>query len=126
MKYYLVTLSGAPEKAAEESAPDMEQSFAGSMTVSLASAASSEHRDEIKQFPCILGRGDEVNIRVKNGNVSRRHCRLTKEDDRFFIEDLGSTNGTELRGKGISSKTDLRDGDLITVGGVLLRFEIKE
>uniref|UniRef100_A0A7C5YZU0 FHA domain-containing protein n=1 Tax=Ignisphaera aggregans TaxID=334771 RepID=A0A7C5YZU0_9CREN len=57
--------------------------------------------------------------------ISRRHFMITLEPGGFFIEDLGSANGTtvndtDIRGKG---KVLLKPGDVIGVGGVVkLRF----
>jgi hypothetical protein len=59
--------------------------------------------------------------------ISRRHFMITLEPGGFFIEDLGSANGTtlndaDIRGKG---KVPLKSGDTIGVGGVLkLRFRV--
>jgi hypothetical protein len=59
--------------------------------------------------------------------ISRRHFMITLEPGGFFIEDLGSSNGTtlndaDIRGKG---KVPLKSGDTIGVGGVLkLRFRV--
>jgi pSer/pThr/pTyr-binding forkhead associated (FHA) protein len=59
--------------------------------------------------------------------VSRRHARIILREGQYFVEDLGSTNGTFLnRGKrlmpGVSQP--LRDGDEIIVGKTFLRFHI--
>lgn len=59
--------------------------------------------------------------------VSRRHARITLRDGQYFLEDLGSTNGTFLnRGKRLPPgyRQPLRDGDEIIVGKTFLRFFI--
>jgi len=59
--------------------------------------------------------------------VSRRHARILREDNRFLIEDLGSTNGTFVnRGRRLlpGSRQQLEDGDEIIVGKTFLRFKI--
>lgn len=59
--------------------------------------------------------------------VSRRHARILREDNRFFIEDLGSTNGTFInRGRRLlpGNRQRLEDGDEIIVGKTFLRFKI--
>jgi len=48
--------------------------------------------------------------------VSRRHARITVEANRATIEDLGSKNGTFVRGERISAATPLRDGDEVIFG----------
>ncbi len=59
--------------------------------------------------------------------VSRRHARITWRDGQYFLEDLGSTNGTFVnRGKRLPPgyRQPLRDGDEIIVGKTFLRFYI--
>lgn len=81
-------------------------------------------RDEVT-----LGRALEANVRVNDPRASRMHARISLERDaqsgetRYRITDLGSTNGTLLNGEPVTSAV-LRDGDKITVGEHLLRFEM--
>jgi hypothetical protein len=59
--------------------------------------------------------------------VSRRHARITLVEGKYFVEDLGSTNGTFVnRGKRLSPGTrqPLKDGDEIIVGKTFLRFRL--
>lgn len=59
--------------------------------------------------------------------VSRRHARITMSDGKYFLEDLGSTNGTFVnRGKRLppGTRQPLNDGDEIIVGKTFLRFQL--
>jgi hypothetical protein len=59
--------------------------------------------------------------------VSRRHARITHRDGKYFLEDLGSTNGTFVnRGKRLlpGHLQPLQDGDEIIVGKTFLRFHV--
>lgn len=59
--------------------------------------------------------------------VSRRHARITRRGDEYFVEDLGSTNGTFVnRGRRLlpGDRQALRDGDEIIVGKTFLRFQV--
>ena len=59
--------------------------------------------------------------------VSRRHARITFQDGKYFLEDLGSTNGTFVnRGKRLAAGTrqPLSEGDEIIVGKTFLRFRL--
>ena len=59
--------------------------------------------------------------------VSRRHARITFNDGKYLLEDLGSTNGTFInRGKRLlpGTRQPLNDGDEIIVGKTFLRFQI--
>lgn len=61
--------------------------------------------------------------------VSRRHARILYKNNRFMIEDLGSTNGTYVnRGRRLLPGTShlLNDGDEIIVGKTILRFYTNE
>ncbi len=57
--------------------------------------------------------------------VSRRHARIMRRNGEYFVEDLGSTNGTFInRGRRLlpGDRQPLRDGDEIIVGKTFLRF----
>ncbi len=56
--------------------------------------------------------------------ASRRHCRIFVEDGTYYIEDLGSMNGTYLNGTrlAVGQAYPLEDGDVIVVGRVKLVF----
>ncbi|MCM3870948.1 MAG: FHA domain-containing protein [Pyrinomonadaceae bacterium] len=59
--------------------------------------------------------------------VSRRHARITFREGKYFLEDLGSTNGTFVnRGKRLlpGHLQLLQDGDEIIVGKTFLRFRV--
>ncbi|MEW5985626.1 MAG: FHA domain-containing protein [Chloroflexota bacterium] len=66
--------------------------------------------------PLILGREPLNDIPLKDPEVSRRHARLTPQSDSFLIEDLGSTNGTFVNGRRITTPTLLKHGDVVDFG----------
>jgi ABC transport system ATP-binding/permease protein len=68
----------------------------------------------------IVGRAAEVDLILSHPEVSRRHCRILREGENWFVEDLGSQRGTAVNGSRISGRTALRPGDQIQVGPVLL------
>ena len=55
-------------------------------------------------------------------SVSRRHARLTVAGSRAYLEDLGSKNGTFLRGRRVETPEPVVDGDSIELGSVALVF----
>ncbi|HEV7889168.1 MAG TPA: FHA domain-containing protein [Pyrinomonadaceae bacterium] len=59
--------------------------------------------------------------------VSRRHARITRRGGQYYIEDLGSTNGTFVnRGRRLlpGDRQSLRDGDEVIVGKTFLKFHV--
>jgi pSer/pThr/pTyr-binding forkhead associated (FHA) protein len=71
----------------------------------------------------VVGRSRECDLRVDDGNVSRRHFELVRESpSEWIVVDLGSTNGTEVNGRRVQRRTVLDDGDRIMIGGTELVF----
>lgn len=74
----------------------------------------------------VLGRALEADVRVNDTQVSRRHARISAvrngDGTDYVLTDLKSRNGTFLNGQKVAEQT-LQDGDKITVGGTILRFE---
>jgi DNA-binding winged helix-turn-helix (wHTH) protein len=70
----------------------------------------------------IIGRDPSANVRIDDSTISRRHARLVIADKRASIEDLGSKNGTLLRGRRVNKPVRLSDGDVIAFGSVNLIF----
>ena len=68
-----------------------------------------------------VGRSPECGIFLDDVTVSRKHAVLVGRDNRFFIEDQGSLNGTFLNRKRIES-AELRDGDELQIGKYRLTF----
>jgi DNA-binding winged helix-turn-helix (wHTH) protein len=70
----------------------------------------------------ILGRLPDASVWIDSTNVSRRHARIVVSGGRATLEDLGSKNGTYLRGTKLTGPSELTDGDVITLGPVVLKF----
>ncbi len=70
----------------------------------------------------LLGRVEDGVAWIEAPTVSRRHARILVEHDRATIEDLGSKNGTFVRGERISAPTLLAAGDVIRLGRVSMKL----
>ena len=70
----------------------------------------------------VLGRGPDASPRIGAKTVSRHHARLVLSAQGATIEDLGSKNGTYLRGERVNGPTALADGDEVRLGAVRLTF----
>lgn len=69
-----------------------------------------------------IGRSKHNEIILDTFGVSRFHCQLKKEQDQFFLEDLGSTNGTQLNKINIEKPLAVKSGDVIHICDEKLRF----
>ena len=70
----------------------------------------------------VLGRDADVAVPLSSSTVSRHHARITITGQIAILEDLGSKNGTYLRGQAVTSPTPLVDGDQIRIGALELTF----
>jgi hypothetical protein len=71
-----------------------------------------------------IGRSPDCDIFLDDVTVSRKHAVLVRRDASFFIEDLGSLNGTFLNRRRIESG-ELGDGDELQIGKYRLTFLLK-
>lgn len=78
---------------------------------------------EFDQATVLIGRTAECDVILYEAGVSRKHARIVIEETSFFIEDLGSSNGTRVNGSTISGKLALKDGDSISMGPVVFNFK---
>lgn len=68
----------------------------------------------------VVGRSSEVDLMVPDRMLSRRHARFYLDGPDWFVEDLGSHNGTFLNGARVQSPSRLKDGDVLALGGSTL------
>jgi pSer/pThr/pTyr-binding forkhead associated (FHA) protein len=68
-----------------------------------------------------IGRKADNDLIIDNMAVSGFHCKLVKEDNSIFVEDLGSLNGTFVNGQKVN-KVSLKNGDVILIGNHTLSF----
>ena len=69
-----------------------------------------------------LGRSPECDICLESLGISRRHAELREVGDTVTLCDLGSSNGTHLNEQRIQAPVDLKDGDVVRLGGAVLKF----
>ena len=99
-------LQSAPISAAHPSDP-------GTVTPggrTLVLLADGRELDRVVKDRFLIGRGKHCDLIINSGKVSREHAAITREGSVWFIEDLGSSNGTWFDKRRISRR-EIQDGD---------------
>ena len=117
--------AGTVESARDSSAtlkgsPDV-RTLKGSPTMGGCWLARGTRQIPLADGENILGR-DQIAGPLASNSVSRRHARITVDGTSAYLEDLGSKNGTFLRGRSVSGRETLADGDTIKLGAVAFVF----
>jgi DNA-binding winged helix-turn-helix (wHTH) protein len=70
----------------------------------------------------MIGRDEDVAVTLNSPTVSRRHAKIVIAGEVATLDDLGSKNGTYVRGQRVSSRVALVDGDRIRIGAFEITF----
>jgi pSer/pThr/pTyr-binding forkhead associated (FHA) protein len=76
----------------------------------------------LDKAPLLIGRGNDAAIRLDDDYVSTRHARIASSGDQWFVEDLGSTNGTYIGSARITQPTTLTMGTQVRIGKTILEL----
>lgn len=79
-------------------------------------------KQELKKDEVLMGRDPSCQISLSYPGVSKVHCRILYEDNRYVIEDCNSKNGSLINGFPITKKVVLKDKDVIQILGYQLFF----
>lgn len=69
----------------------------------------------------VVGRGSDCDVQIDRDSVSRRHARVYRVEEQWFVEDLGSTNGSYINDVPVQ-RSPLRDGDFVKIGSAIFKF----
>jgi hypothetical protein len=72
--------------------------------------------------PILLGRGTDASIRLDDDYVSTRHARFATNGEQWFVEDVGSTNGTYLGSQRITSPVPVGLGIQVRLGKTIVEL----
>ncbi|MFC9424145.1 MULTISPECIES: FHA domain-containing protein [unclassified Streptomyces] len=73
-------------------------------------------------YPLRIGRDPVNGLRLSHDTVSRLHAELSMQGGGWVLRDLGSTNGTTVNGRRVTSTVVVRDGDMVTFGQMSFRL----
>jgi predicted component of type VI protein secretion system len=72
----------------------------------------------------LIGRSSDCHLRPASQAISKRHCTLEVRNDRLYVEDLNSTNGTFVNGQPVKNEPrEVANGDILKVGP--LDFQVR-
>jgi pSer/pThr/pTyr-binding forkhead associated (FHA) protein len=71
----------------------------------------------------VVGRSDQADVALDDPYASEFHFRLVAQDGILMVSDLGSTNGTYVNGRRITTPTGLRRGDALQVGKTVMEVK---
>ena len=72
--------------------------------------------------PVVIGRGSDCQIRLDDDYSSTRHARVFQSEGEWWVEDLGSTNGTYLDGQRVTRPVPAEIGGSIRIGRTTLNI----
>ena len=98
----------SPEEAG--GATSLDPSNDGSPGPALVLLAEGRELDRVAKDRFLIGRGKHCDLIINSGKVSREHAAITREGQAWFIEDLGSSNGTWFDAHRITRR-QIHDGD---------------
>jgi pSer/pThr/pTyr-binding forkhead associated (FHA) protein len=90
--------------------------------VLVVEGANSGEKASLDAAPILIGRGTDAAIRLDDDYVSTRHARIAASGDQWFVEDLGSTNGTYIGSVRITQPTTLTLGTQVRIGKTILEL----
>lgn len=74
----------------------------------------------------VIGRSTKASVKLNDNGISREHFHIFDQDGKFYIEDMGSLNGTRVNNICIGGSVILKDGDQIEIGETSLSWSEKD
>jgi len=91
-------------------------------TLEVCTGTGGRELHELASEEMLVGRDQFCDIVLRNHTVSRQHARIVRAPDGYYLEDLGSLNGTYVNGHRLEARTKLKDGDKIHIYEVVTVF----
>jgi pSer/pThr/pTyr-binding forkhead associated (FHA) protein len=91
-------------------------------TVTIADGPQAGVGAPLVEEPVVIGRGSDCQIRLDDDYSSTRHARVFQSEGEWWVEDLGSTNGTYLDGQRVTRPVPAEIGGSIRIGRTTLNI----
>ena len=110
------------EKARRKNVKPQKRPRGAPTHVAITEGANAGETIPLDGAPLLIGRGADAAIRLDDDYVSTRHARIASSGDQWFIEDLGSTNGTYIGSSRLTQPTTITLGTAIRIGKTTLEL----
>ncbi len=100
---------------------------APSLSLELKSELASDADAQLHSFAkteIVLGRSPACDLTLDDKTISARHARCVYHHGQWWLEDLGSTNGTFINGETVEASVVITDGDELRLGSVAVMVKI--
>ena len=93
-------------------------------TLVITSGRMEGTRIPLDNAPITIGRNPEADLVLADDYTSGKHARLFPQGSRWFLEDLGSTNGTYLNNQQLTRATTVEPGQTIRIGKSMIELRV--
>ena len=114
-----VTMIYTPGQQPTEAAPPVVLDVPETRQVAVLTWAGGKR--DLTKDAAVLGRSKDADVQIVDPNVSRRHAEARRDGEAWWLVDLDSTNGVEVRGKRVK-RLKLEDGSHFTIGSTEISF----
>ena len=127
MRWVVRGLSVAEEAAAAERGGRRPRDTAptlppGPSTLLVKGQSDAKPRTVRLSASMTIGRAPECELRIEDTYASQQHARLFAKNNSWFVEDLGSTNGTFVNDQKLAAQAMLQPGDKVRVGQTIMEL----
>lgn len=96
------------------------RSEAGGAELVLLTGGDDGRRIRLRSAGQVIGRSPEADLAIDDPYASEFHARVGVQDERVVVHDLGSTNGTYVNGRRVTTPTTVSRGDTVQIGKTTL------
>ena len=113
---------GAKPKAPRPAGRSRKPARGNPSALHVISGANQGQSVPLGEGPILLGRGTDAAIRLDDDYVSTRHARFATNGEQWFVEDLGSTNGTYIGSQRVTTPVPVGLGIQVRVGKTVVEL----
>ena len=95
-------------------------------TVRLLQDGQKFYENVFKNEKLVIGRDNDCDINIQSPSVSRKHLQFEIEDDKLYVTDLGSSNGTIVNENKITGRTPVNSKSRIKAGRITIQVILPE